>query len=294
VSRHDVARVASALLYEGYMLYPYRPTAVKNRRRFNFGIVSPPDGETPLMQTECLVRGGPDTLISAQVRFLHLVDRTTDATSWQEAVERDVRLMHCALGDRCRGTFTWPASETTDGAVVRRQHAIGCTIELASVALPAGVHRIRTRIVNETTPVSDDALLRSLISAHTILSVSCGEWVSLLDPPDELRAETAACSNIRTWPVLAGDPGQRGTMLSSPIILYDYPEIAAESAGDLFDATEIDEILSLRVLTLTDDEQREMRHSDEHARRLLERTQALTADDFMQMHGTMRRADETR
>jgi hypothetical protein len=83
-------------------------------------------------------------------------------------------------------------------------------------------------------------------------------------------------------------------MLVSPIIIYDYPEIAAASAGDLFDATEIDEILSLRVLTLTDGEQDEMRHADARARRLLERTQALTADDFMQMHGTMRRPDAAR
>ncbi len=77
-------------------------------------------------------------------------------------------------------------------------------------------------------------------------------------------------------------------MISSPIILYDYPMVAPESPGDLFDAAEIDEILSLRILTMTDEEKREMRHVDAHARRILERTESLPAEDFMKMHGTLR------
>ncbi len=136
----------------------------------------------------------------------------------------------------------------------------------------------------------DERLLHSLVSAHAILTVDGGEFVSLLDPPDALRAEAAACENVRTWPVMAGDPDRRDIMLSSPIIIYDYPALAPESAGDLFDATEIDEILSLRILTMTEDEQREMSRADEHARLLLERTRSLGADDFRKMHGTMRPA----
>ncbi len=45
----------------------------------------------------------------------------------------------------------------------------------------------------------------------------------------------------------------------SPIILYDYPQIAPESAGDFFDSTEMDEMLTLRIMTLTDDEKSDMR-----------------------------------
>ena len=56
-------------------------------------------------------------------------------------------------------------------------------------------------------------------------------------------------------------------MLCSPIILYDYPKIAPESAGDFFDGTEMDEMLTLRVLTLTDAEKQEMRNGDPRARR---------------------------
>jgi hypothetical protein len=134
----------------------------------------------------------------------------------------------------------------------------------------------------------DEVLPYSLAAAHTILRVRDGEFVSLLDPPEPLRAAASACENIGTWPVLAGAPGQCGCMLSSPIILYDYPQIAPESPGDLFDGTEIDEILTLRIMTLTDDEKLEVRNGDERARRILERTELLPEEHFMKLHGALR------
>jgi len=95
--------------------------------------------------------------------------------------------------------------------------------------------------------------------------------------------------NTGTYPVLVGDEGSRNCLLSSPIILYDYPQIAPESAGDLFDGTEIDEILTLRIMSLTDDEKNEMRNADELARRLLERTESLSPDELMNLHGLMKK-----
>jgi hydrogenase maturation protease len=77
-------------------------------------------------------------------------------------------------------------------------------------------------------------------------------------------------------------------MLASPIILYDYPQIAPESPGDLFDGTEIDEILALRIMTMTDSEKLEMRNSDDRARKILERTEALPMEHLMKLHGTLR------
>ena len=77
-------------------------------------------------------------------------------------------------------------------------------------------------------------------------------------------------------------------MLASPIILYDYPSIAPESTGNLFDATEIDEILSLRILTHTDEEKREMRESDDRVRELLERTESMPDEQFIKLHGILR------
>jgi hydrogenase maturation protease len=152
---------------------------------------------------------------------------------------------------------------------------------------------VGVRIINRTDAGSDparreDVLAHCLVSAHTILTVERGEFVSLLDPPAELRELAAECHNLNTWPVLAGTPPARDTMLSSPIILYDYPEIAPESAGDLFDGTEIDEILSLRIMALSDDEKREIAQSDERARLLLERTESLAAEQLMSLHGVMR------
>jgi hydrogenase maturation protease len=178
-------------------------------------------------------------------------------------------------------------------AIIGREKAtVTGTIELSSEQLEEGLFKLRTRISNtsriESVVARDVALSRSLVSAHTILEVRDGEFVSLVDPPDPFRGFAMACQNVGTWPVLVGGEGERDTMLSSPIILYDYPQIAPESPGDLFDGAEIDEILSLRILTMTDEEKREMRQSDERARKILERTEALPAEQFMKLHGAVR------
>jgi hydrogenase maturation protease len=170
-------------------------------------------------------------------------------------------------------------------------------IEVSVREAPDGWSRVSVRISNcgafdvpaidsAAWPTREAALRRSLVSTHAILCVPGGEFASLLDPPEELRQLSAECSNVGLWPVLAGDAPD--TMLASPIILYDYPQIAPESAGALFDGTEIDEILSLRILALTDDEKREMRETDPQARRLLERTEALDPEQWLQLHGVMR------
>jgi hypothetical protein len=154
-----------------------------------------------------------------------------------------------------------------------------------------GVLRIRTTILNTSSHASstrDDALQHSLVSTHTILNIQGGEFVSLLEPPEHLRDLASACQNLGAWPVLVGEQGQRDTMLSSPIILYDYPQIAPESPGALFDGTEIDEILSLRIMTLTDEEKLEIAAGDERARQILERTECMPHEQFMKMHGVLK------
>jgi len=92
------------------------------------------------------------------------------------------------------------------------------------------------------------------------------------------------------WPVLAGKKGRTDRLLASPIILYDYPEIAAESRADSCDATEIDEILLLRVLTLSDAEKREISGGDPRARAILARAEALSQDELLRLHGRLRTA----
>jgi hydrogenase maturation protease len=228
--------------------------------------------------------------------------------TWQEAEEREVVLGEIPLAgllDRPRvQPFTFPGGRRAEpvrgpggevrGVLVREQQAVSGVVEVAAVEAADGLFRLTLRVLNRT-PLADagrrsrdDALLHSLVSAHALLGVRGGAFVSLLDPPDCWRAAAAACRNVGVWPVLVGAEGQADTVLASPIILYDYPQVAPESPGDFFDGTEIDEMLTLRVLTLTDEEKRAMAAVDERAGDLLARTEALARDQLRSLHGTVR------
>jgi hypothetical protein len=288
-------QIARAVLYEGFLLYPYRPSAAKNRRRWTFGAVYPPafhreNGDACAMLTECLVRGSPAARVEVRVRFLHLQPESASPSDVaQDAVEREVAMPECTLQTLIaapeRIDFSFPAP-APGGAPVRGRVEVRCE------ALPGELFRLAAAIENQAE-VDDPrdreaALLRTFVSTHTLLGVREGEFVSLLEPPEAARGAAAGCRNVGTWPVLVGKAGARNAMLSSPIILYDYPAIAEQSPGDLFDSTEIDEILSLRILTLTDEEKRQMREAHPRARALLERTEALTPEQLMALHGTLR------
>ena len=110
----------------------------------------------------------------------------------------------------------------------------------------------------------------------------------MTDPPEWASAAVADCTNIGTWPVLAGPEDCRDLMLSSPVIIYDHPEIAAESAGPLFDGTEIDEILTLRTLALTDAEKQLARATDGRAAELIDRLDDIPPQMLERMHGAIR------
>jgi hypothetical protein len=190
------------------------------------------------------------------------------------------------------------------GALLRTWHTLRGAIEVAATPLPdqpdgaEPCYRLTVRILNTTPGENHDrvsgsgarpeALRHTFVATHTILTVRHGEFVSLLEPPAAYQRAAAACSNLHTWPVLVGELGERHTLLSSPIILYDYPRVSAESPGNLFDATEIDELLTLSVLTLTDEEKREMRQSDPRGREILERTESLTPEQVLRLHASVR------
>jgi hypothetical protein len=300
-----VERIADALLYEGYLLYPYRPSAIKNQRRFNFGVVFPQSyglshDEPFFSQTECLAVSDWRMAFDVRVRFLHLTARE----GRQEAVAREVTvpaLRADLLVEPLQVSFAFPETLSSGGlrntwerARRGRQEPIDGNIEISGRQVTEGIFKITTRVLNMTQLADaqdvgrDEALKRSLVSTHTILNVRGGEFISLLDPPESLRDAAGSCLNIGTYPVLVGPEGTRDTMLASPIILYDYPQIAPASAGDLFDGTEIDEMLALRILTLTDEEKREMRDGDERARRILERTESMSAEQLLKLHGVAR------
>lgn len=300
-----VEDIANAVLYEGYILYPYRASAVKNRQRWNFGVLYPRafaerqrGADAWSMQTECLAcAAGENSTLHIRVRFLHLIERSSSsAPVWQEASERNVAVASLDIADlalhRRLHTFSFPAACEREGDIVRIRETLDGAIEVEAEKLRGELFKIRVRVFNTALVPGDldrdAALMRSPVSAHVILELREAEFISLLDPPDEFRDDAAQCKNIGAWPVLVGDPGARDAMLSSPIILYDYPQIAPESAGALFDGTEIDEILTLRIMTLTDEEKLEMNQVDPRARRILERTECMPAEQLMKMHGALR------
>ncbi len=292
----DVARkVADAVLYEGYLLYPYRASAVKNQVRWQFGVFVPPGftatEEPSACQAECLLERGETLHVRA--RFLHVQARTSeDAPRFDEASERELDAVWPVAGlleEERVCDVRIPGGREDDGGVVRTCHPLDVRMRASAERLPGpyGLVRVRLRLENATgwTGVErHEALLHSLVAAHLLVGVTGGAFVSLLDPPEWARPAIGGCENLHTWPVLIDDD----VLLCSPIILYDRPEIAPESSGDLFDATEIDEILSLRTLTLTDEEKREARATDPRAAEIIDRVDSMPPELLERLHGAIR------
>jgi hypothetical protein len=325
-------RIADAVLYEGYVLYPYRASAQKNQVRWQFGVVAPrafsdATGSDPWWaQTECLVDSQGAPVIDIRVRFLQAQARSVeqasgdrgfepaaiiragdrDVAGWDEGIARthdvsDVDVTGLLKRERviplseCAGQETETvvdAAGIVSGRITRERWSIDGCMRLSAERHGRFI-RLRLRIENTTgwRPADvdrDRAMRRSFLSAHFLFHVRGGTFVSLIDPPEDAVEAAASCANVRTWPVLVGDAGQRDLLLASPIILYDYPAIAPESPRDLCDATEIDEILALRVMTLTDDEKREARATDDRARDIVDRTDTIPRDVFERLHGAIR------
>ncbi|MFJ8631962.1 hypothetical protein [Streptomyces sp. NPDC093568] len=335
----QMGAVADAVLYEGYLLYPYRRSSAKNRVRWQFGVLFPRDwveSDGPVVpgvsgsadswyqQTECLLRiRRPGASVRVRVRYLQnqrkqveerggdgghrAVEslRTDDGTvhlTFDEAVPRETDVT-AALDDLLHGGHTVEvgaaAGEDVEplphraGQVVRRREEVRARTTVTAERLAPDLCRLRVRTAN-TAPAPDlrttreDALRRALIATHTLVGGEGVEFVSLIDPPEELRAPARACRNEFTFPVLGGAPGTTDVLLSAPIILPDHPQIAPESPGDLHDAAEIDEILTLRTMLLTDEEKREARATDPRAAAILDRVDTMPPEVFARLHGAVR------
>ncbi|MET0953847.1 MAG: hypothetical protein ABWX57_11200 [Aeromicrobium sp.] len=321
----DRARaVADTVLYEGYLLYPYRASSSKNQARWQFGVLGPPGalrdglGEDTSMSMQCLLdHTAPSAAVVVHLRFLQIqrrqlvdgagaevpalhVDGTT-WLSWDEAVEQE-HTVRADLGEHPDG-LSWDvridggeeaeplvdSTGATAGTIVRRRWALSARVRTRIVG--DGLVRLEISVDNtHPGPVGDRqaATRRSLLGAHLLVEAHGAEFVSLIDPPDAARDAAQRCRQQRCWPVLAGEPGDTDLLLGLPIIVYDYPEVAAESAGALFDATEIDEILTLRVLTMTDEEKAEARATDPRARDIIDRCDDMAPETLHQLHGILR------
>ncbi len=328
-------KVADAVLYEGYLLYPYRASAAKNQARWQFGVLMPrlwseagPD-EPWATRTECLLEPEEATTVRVLVRFLHVQAKTVEVVDveagtfhevgalpvdgselvpWDEAAEQEVAV-EAPLARLLAGELVTPferpggrrvepvhtAAGKLAGRTVRRRWPVLGSVRLSAERLegPYGLVRLRLVVENASAWHERDAdrgvaLRRSLVAAHSLIGIDQGVFLSLLEPPEWARPAAEACSNLHTWPVLIGDEGRRDAMLSSPIILYDHPTIAPESPGDLFDATEIDEILTLRTMALTEDEKREARATDPRAAAIIDRVDSMPPELLERLHGAVR------
>ena len=301
----SVRKIADAVLYEGYILYPYRASAQKNRSRWQFGVVMAPGyaaadpSETSFTRAECVLEHAGRPAVRVLLRFLQVQRRTGAAGVWDEAVEHEVEVAADAAalcGDGVTREFTVEGGEDREedgeGLVRRRAPLAGAvTVRAAEVPGPWRALKLQVRVENRTSLGSvprrrEDALPSALVAAHTIITVDGGKFLSMTDPPEWAQPAVAGCRNEGGWPVLA-DPGDH-VVLFSPIILYDHPELAEESPGELYDGTEIDEILTLRTLALSDDEKAEARATDPRAAALLDRVESMDPQAMARLHGTIR------
>ncbi|MEV6825172.1 hypothetical protein [Amycolatopsis sp. NPDC051102] len=284
----DQARaVGDAVLYEGYLLYPYRASAGKNRVRWQWGVLVPPSyasaeiGEHASARVECVIEPLERTILHVKLRFLQARPRLVDDTTWDEGVEHEIdfELPLSALP----AERPFDVRDELSGVLVARADPLDG---------PFGGTRLRVEVHNTTSWPSDGvrehALRHALLAAHLVLSVDTGHFLSMLDPPEWAKPAVEACRQERLWPVLIGDTARSTVVLASPIILYDDPAIAPESPGDLFDGTEIDEILTLRTMTLTDEEKREARATDPRAAAIVDRVDTMPPELLERLHGAVR------
>ncbi|MGH9107161.1 MAG: hypothetical protein ACRDZX_15295 [Acidimicrobiales bacterium] len=295
-----VMAVADAVMYEGYVLYPYRPSSGKNRVRWQFGVLAPrrwveADGpasegvsgsaESWWNRTECLLEAKPGCSLEVRLRYLE-VGPPASGQALDQAAPREAAVAF-SLEDVLGTEMAVPAGRPGAGA-----H--GQLVVMAErVPAPFPLHKLVLRTENNVGDVGATAsrpevLRRSFVSSHLLLGARDGSFLSLLYPPEWARLAAAGCHNVRAFPVLAGPPGRGEMVVSAPIILYDYPRVAPESPGDLFDATEIDEILSLRTLALTAAEKREARAGDPRAAEIVDRVDGMPAEVLARLHGAVR------
>ena len=329
-----VRDVADAVLYEGYVLYPYRASVDKNRVRFQWGVLMPADvvdrdaSERQRATVGLVVEGRP--VLTVTVRFLQLQERVVERltgdrfapverlqvggttwTGWDEAVEQERSLPVDLTGDGRERTEVYHVAGGRDveelrdeaGGLVgrlvrtRRPLRLELDVRVERPVSPYGVSLVEIAVANRTgddEPAGDHReawLRRALVAAHLLAELDDGGFVSTVDPPEWARGYVEACAHDGLYAVLAGDPGDRRTVLCSPIILYDHPQLAPESATSFYDGLEVDELLSLRTLTLSDAEKQEMRATDPRAAALLDQVEGMPADLWERLHGTIRHLD---
>lgn len=322
--------LADAVLFEGYLLYPYRQSSVKNRYRFSFGVIEPraatpePGGAPHALGTDLLLVGASPE-VRLRLRFLQVVSRQIEVRAkggtwhtWEqlaidgvlhegglEAEPREVELSvepardegkthaKLVLPPRFVARALGAPAPGTEARLLYSYAPLDVSVRAECLLVGPQMWRLRATVENLSTAPSglatrSDVLPSALASTQLVAWVECGEFVSLRDPPPYAREAASACRSQGLYPVLLGPPEARDAMLCAPIILEDHATIAPESPVDLFDATEIDEILTLRTLALTPEEKAQARATDARASALILHIEGLGARDFEALHGAVR------
>jgi hypothetical protein len=262
----SVERLLSTLLYEGYALYPYTPGATKNATPTPFGIVYPP----------AYAAGGPHTFDRARMQ---LVLEPGSSVSGTLAFLESSGARHQSVSRR--------VEIEADATVEFAFDSVQGRLRLATAPLAGGLVRV-AMCVHNTTPVPEGldraaALRASLLSTHLVARSPGGRFASPISPGPAAAPHVAHCEHVNIFPVLATDSDD--TVLGATIVLPDHPQIAPESHGDLFDATEIEEALLLHVLALSDAEREQIAQQDPKVREMLARADAQGPEALARLHG---------
>jgi len=278
--------ITTSLLYEGYALYPYRTTALKNKTPIPFGVIYPEKYgaqnkySDSRMRTESLLIGNDETELIVTIKFLQVHNSNNE---WQ-AEERQVISRQVNIRDLlCNNIDLFFKFSGQNDSLEIEGHA---TIHLKKMNGWKDTFLLSVSIAN-TTPVPDNVsghkiLEYAFVSTHTILECRNGEFISEQNPREEFRELVKGCHNLRTYPVLIDE--ENTTMLSSPIILYDHPKINNESKGELFDGTEMEEALWLHINALTESEKEQLSTVDEKIQSLLDTAKQITPTELIHLH----------
>jgi hypothetical protein len=278
----NLDRLVRTFVREGSLLYPYRRDARKNRFGWHFGSLLPPTfcaqvnaGDRSWIQTECLIHSIEQLqpLLSIKIIFLQVCG--------EDLAERELLL----------SPLDWNSLCVSPKERVFRFNSLEASVQVCLSILQSNLFRLSVRVFNLTHfpgTNREEAMAHALISTHTLLSIQNGRFHSLIEPNPSLRTEAESCKNVGVWPVLAGDRFLANQIISSPFILYDYPELAPESPAVFCDCTEIDELLTLRLLTLTPTEQEAMRSTPEGALLLEKAIEISNKPEFLDLHGAIR------
>jgi hypothetical protein len=167
--------VADAVLYEGYLLYPYRRSSPKNRVRWQFGVLAPRrwieaqgpsvpgvagSAESWYQQTECLLEAEPDAVLRLRLRYLQnqrkAVEERTGDGSYRpvESLETGGEL-HLTFDEAVpqEQDITLPVAELLSG---ERVFPVGAAGGERVTPLPGGAGRV----VRLRRPVEARTVLR--------------------------------------------------------------------------------------------------------------------------------------